>query len=194
MAYTFPFEGMIFLMAPAEPAPPSIDRCVAVIGMNGVGKSHFGRSLAQKLGRTCIDIDREFEKTHGDIHRFIEQHGWEVFRVAEQELVPRWLEPAYVVVLGGGTIESPEVRRWLKERAVVIWIQAGRKHVQRNLRVAKVERPEFKGRDMPAAVKELLRSRTPLYRDAADIALFPHVRYSQQVAMAMVLLRKRRAQ
>lgn len=169
---------------------PPIDRCIAVVGMNGVGKSHFGKNLAAKLQRKCIDIDREFEKTHGDIHRFIESHGWEAFRKAEQELVPTWLEPAYVVVLGGGAIESPEVRRLLKEHAVVIWIQAGKKHVQRNLRVAKVERPEFKGRDMPAAVEELLRSRTPLYQEVADIPLFPYLRYSQQVSMALQLLER----
>jgi|GEM_PF-2032061 len=166
----------------------SLQRCIAIVGMNGVGKSNFGKSLASKLHRTCIDIDKEFTKAHGDIHAFIATYGWEAFRLAEQEIIPARLKPQYVTVLGGGAIESVEVRRMLKEHALVLWMQGGHKQVRRNLTRAKVARPEFKEKNLSSAVKELLQARTPFYAEVADIVLPPNVRYSQQVSTVLRLL------
>jgi len=161
--------------------------------MNGVGKSNLGRALASKLDRKCVDIDKEFTKTHGDIHAFIAAHGWESFRRAEQEIIPLWLKPQYVTVLGGGAIESSEVRRLLKEQALVLWMQGGHKQVRRNLTRAKVARPEFKEKNLASTVKELLQARTPFYAEVADIVLPPHVRFSQQVPVVLRLLAQERS-
>jgi len=170
---------------------PSSRRCIAVVGMNASGKSRFGRKLAEALGMPLIDTDDAFEHLHGNIHVFIDRHGWDAFRSVEEEVVEASLLPGHVVVLGGGAVESPVVRKALKQRARVLWIQAGHKRIQRNLEAARVRRPEFKHGHHRGAVKSLAEARHPLYAEVADIALYPHLRFSEQVPMALKLLGKK---
>ncbi|MDD4319279.1 MAG: shikimate kinase [Candidatus Peribacteraceae bacterium] len=157
--------------------------------MNGVGKSNFGRSLASKLQMKRIDTDVEFRKRHGKEEGYIRLHGWAAFRKMEEEIVFRSLLPGHVVILGGGSVESPDVRKALREKATVLWLQAGRKRVQKHLKAAKVQRPEFAKGLMSATVKVLLQERTPLYGEVAHFAIQPRVRFSEQIPVALGFLR-----
>jgi len=163
--------------------------CIAVIGMNGVGKSHFGKNLASKLRMKRIDTDTEFRKIYGKEQEYIDAHGCEAFRKMEEEIVCRSLLPNHIVVLSGGAIESAVIRAALQKRAIVLWIQAGHKRTHKNLKRANVERPEFKHGVSTGAVKTLLNLRNPLYEETADIALLPHIRFAEQVSVAIRLLR-----
>jgi shikimate kinase len=165
------------------------NRCIAVVGMNGVGKSNFGRSLASKLGMKRIDTDTEFRKSHGNEHGYIDANGWDAFRKTEEEIVLHSLLPGHVVVLGGGAIESEAVRAALKERAIVLWLQGEKKKTHAHLRAAKLPRPEFKEGLTHESVQALMERRTPLYESVADVALFPHHRYNEQVQVSIRLLR-----
>lgn len=164
--------------------------CIAIVGMNGIGKSNFGKRLASRLGMKRIDTDLEFRKTHGTEQQYIDTHGWDAFRNAEAEIVCRSLLPGHVVILGGGAVESPAVRAALKEHAKVLWIQAGHKRTHKNLKAANLERPEFKDGMTHAAVKTLLQTRNPHYQEVADVSLPPHVRYRDQVETAAGLLQR----
>jgi shikimate kinase len=179
-------------MDPSKTPPvfPLQDRCIAIVGMNGVGKSSFGRGLASALRLPRIDTDAAFRLKHGIQQAYIDVHGWEAFRKAEEDIVIRSLLPGHVVVLGGGAIESERIRSALAEKAVVLWIQGGRKGVHKNLRKAKVTRPEFADALTHASVKTMLDQRNPLYEDVADVALYPHLHFRDRVPMAVDLLRQ----
>ena len=165
-------------------------RCIAVVGMNGAGKTVFGKRLASKLGWKRTDTDRVFEEQSGDHHAFIERHGWEEFRQKEEQIVLDALQPGYVVTLSGGAIESPAVRAALKDRAVVLWLQADAQRIKRHLDRARVERPEFKDGIDHAAVETMLTARNPHYEAVADIRIPATIPFAQQVPVAMLELQK----
>lgn len=168
----------------------SASSCIAIVGMNGIGKSNLGKRIAAKLQKKRIDTDIVFRKKYGKEPAYIQAHGWEAFRKKEEEIVCASLLPDHIVILGGGAVESPAVRAALKEKAIVLWIQAEHKKVHKHLNEAKVTRPEFQGDITEEAVGELLDARNPLYEEVADIRLFPSIAFRDQVRVAIDLLRK----
>lgn len=165
-------------------------RCIAIVGMNGSGKSVFGKRLASKLGMKRIDTDHVFDQKHGDHHQFIEKNGWESYRAEEEKIVLDALTPGHVVILSGGAIESPAVRAALKEHATVIWLQAGPKRIHKHLQRAKVARPEFAEGLHRGKVDELTQARDPHYEDVANIAIAPSVPFGGQIPFALKELEK----
>lgn len=165
-------------------------RCIAVVGMNGAGKTVFGKRLASKLGLKRIDTDKVFQERHGDPHAYIETHGWEKFRMEEEKIVLEAIQPGYVAILSGGAIESPAVRAALKEHAVVLWMQANAKRITKHLQRAKVTRPEFKTGVKHDAVEEMLNARNPHYEAVADIIIPATIPFARQVPVALQELKK----
>lgn len=58
---------------------------VQLVGPGGAGKSTVGTALALRLGWPFHDIDREFERRHGDIDIFIHVHGYLAYARANVE-------------------------------------------------------------------------------------------------------------
>ena len=52
---------------------------IQLIGPGGAGKSTIGAALATPLGYPFYDLDREFERRHGDIDDFIDAHGYSAY-------------------------------------------------------------------------------------------------------------------
>lgn len=187
----WPKEDKERLLSEGKRKPERETRCIAVIGMNGVGKSNFGRILASKLRMKRVDVDSEFRKIHGEMDPFIEQKGWDEFRKEETMLVHKHLQPGYIVVLGGGAVESLEVREILKKRALVIWLQGDKSRIKKQLHAAKRPRPEFRRGVTASSVENLLNRRNPHYEELADIRIPSSAGFAGQVPVALNLLRKK---
>jgi len=103
----------------------ALDRHVALVGFMGAGKSTLGAEIADRLGRRLVDLDREVERAAGRaLPEIFEQRGEVEFRVLEAEATIAALEnerPA-VLALGGGAIETPKIRRALRERALTVYL------------------------------------------------------------------------
>lgn len=168
---------------------PGEKRCISVIGMNGVGKSNFGRTIASKLKMKRVDIDTEFRKLHGDMEKFIEENGWDKFRETEEQIVEKSVLPGYVVVLGGGAIESEKVRKILKDRTTVIWLQGNKKRIKKQLHEAKRPRPEFRRGITASSVENLLNRRTPHYEELATIRIPETANFASQAPIALEMLK-----
>ncbi len=168
----------------------STDRCVALVGMNAVGKSNFGKRLANKINLNRIDIDQEFIKHHGVIKDYIAKNGETEFRKIETKLILESLKPGNLIVTGGGAVESPGVRSALKNRSAVIWIKAGKDKVKKHIAEAKKERHEFADKDPEAIASELLAKRNPLYEEVANITIHERVPFSQYLPIAIAELGK----
>jgi len=164
--------------------------CIAIIGMNAVGKSSFGKRLASKLHLVRIDTDAVFKKQHGDQQQHIRQHGWEAFRAQEEEIVLASFRPGHVVVLGGGAVESKAVRCALKEKIAVIWLKASAPYVEKYIKAAKRPRPEFAKGTPKEVAKELLAKRDPHYQDIADIIIHEHIPFQQYLPFAIAEVNK----
>ena len=164
--------------------------CVAIVGMNAVGKTSLGKRLASKIGLKRIDSDALFTREHGNPQEYIQKHGVEDFRKLEEEIIIDALNPGNLVVLGGGAIGSEAVRDELKKKAAVIWISAHPKRVARQIEQAKKERPEFSDGSLEEIAKKLTKERQDLYKDVATITINENIPFQQFVPIAVAELRK----
>jgi shikimate kinase/3-dehydroquinate synthase len=130
----------------------------------GAGKSTLAEELAGRLGWISADLDGLVE-TFADltIPEIFERYGEAGFREREAQ-VADILEKRHVVVsLGGGAVESTEVRRLLREHSITLWLDVDVDTAWQRVR----------GSDRPLAQDEsefrrLYDERRPLYEEVAD--------------------------
>ncbi|MSR67686.1 hypothetical protein EXS65_02590, partial [Candidatus Peribacteria bacterium] len=162
-------------------------RPIVIVGMRGAGKSSLGRRLAAKLKLKSKDSDHVFVEKHGPIKEYIAAHGWTEFREKEEQIIEALLNIGTVVSLGGGATESKKTRAMLKDRAVVIWVQATKAELLKRLESGK--RPAITDLPLHEEVHKLLVERAPNYKEVATIMIPPKLRYSAQVPFAVKALR-----
>jgi shikimate kinase/3-dehydroquinate synthase len=144
----------------------ALGRHVALVGFMGAGKTTLGALAAVRLGRRFVDLDRELERSmRQTIPELFEQRGETEFRVLEAEATLDALchqRPA-VLALGGGAVESPLIRRALRENAltVLIDVDVGMAWT----RVARGARPLARDEE---SFRALFERRQPVYTDVAD--------------------------
>lgn len=131
---------------------------IILIGMPGCGKSTIGSALAQKSGRTFIDIDDEIEKiaqrSCGDI---ITQDGESAFRQLETQVLERYaIDSHLVIATGGGCVTRAENEDILKQNGRLIWLQRD------------ISRLDTGGRPLSVDLPRLYAQRCPLYHAFAD--------------------------
>ena len=145
----------------------ALDRHVALIGFMGAGKSTLGAEVAQRLGRRLVDLDREIARSAQQaIPELFEQRGEAEFRVLEAHATIEALEherPA-VLALGGGAVETPRIRRALREHALTVWVDVD--PVTAWGRVGGSGRPLARDEE---SFRTLHERRRPLYEECADV-------------------------
>jgi shikimate kinase/3-dehydroquinate synthase len=114
---------------------------IVFIGFMAAGKSAAARAAAARLGTVAEDADELIEAELGEpIAPFFEREGEQEFRRRERDLVLRLLEAAgrdpapVVMALGGGAVESEEIREaltghvcvWCRVDEEVAWERASR--------------------------------------------------------------------
>ena len=140
---------------------------VSLMGMPSSGKTTLGRALAQKLGRTFVDLDDEIVKAAGcSIPEIFEAEGEAGFRAREAEQAARFgKESRLLISCGGGTVKDPQNVRALRQNGVILFID-------RPLEALTVGggRPLSSS---PEALRAMEAQRRPLYEKAAD-AIIPN--------------------
>jgi len=131
----------------------------------GAGKSTLGRQVAERLGRTFVDVDAELENLTGRSIPQLFEEGEAFFRTKEARVTVERLHrsPPAVLALGGGALGSRQVRDALRERAFTVHVLVEPEEAWRRVRDA--------GR--PLAQDELdfralFTKRAPVYVEAAD--------------------------
>jgi shikimate kinase/3-dehydroquinate synthase len=95
---------------------------VVFVGFMGSGKSRSARRTAALVGAEAADSDALLEAELGEpIAAFFDREGEAAFRERERALVLALLSSAGpgVIALGGGAVESPEVRERLRDHTCV---------------------------------------------------------------------------
>lgn len=146
-------------------------RSVFLIGMMGAGKSTVGRMLANALGFTFVDADRELEARSGVlIATIFSVEGEEGFRKREAALLDELTQrPGIVLATGGGAVLDPATRQRLRERGLVVYLRASADEIHRRTRNDR-SRPLLQAADPRARIEELLTQRQPLYEETAHLA------------------------
>ena len=133
---------------------------IVLIGMPGCGKTTVGRALAEKLGRTFVDLDGEIVRRAGtSIPEIFAREGEAGFRERESALVREFGERTGLVVsTGGGVVTRRENYIPLKQNGLLL-------HLRRDPASLPTD-----GRPLSQATapEELWRRRAPLYAAFAD--------------------------
>jgi shikimate kinase len=153
---------------------------VAIVGYMGSGKSAIGRSLARRLGREFVDLDRTIVKEAGrTIPEIFEHCGEEYFRNLEHRVLLDALDGARerVIACGGGIVVRPQNRERLKSVPTVF--------LREDLGVL-YSRTRGTGRPLRGASREDFErryaERLPLYEEVADLEVTVRGRPPQVVA------------
>ena len=142
---------------------------IFLVGLMAVGKSTVGRQLADALTMPFFDADHEVERRAGaEISWIFDVEGEQGFRDREAAVIDDLTQQhGIVMATGGGAILREENRRHLAERSTVIHLDSPiDKIIARTRRDTK--RPLLQTGDPAKTLRELQRSRGPLYAQIAD--------------------------
>jgi shikimate kinase len=148
----------------------SVSGRIFLIGPMGAGKSTIGRHLAELLHKTFLDSDHEIEaRTGASVALIFEIEGEEGFRRRESVIIEELTNRDDVVVAtGGGAILAPSNREVLKNRGIVVYLQA-----PIDTLIARTQRdrsrPLLQDGERRARFEEIMRVREPLYLETAHI-------------------------
>ena len=132
-----------------------------------VGKSAIGRTLAKKLRRRFVDLDRVIERAEGSKVREIFEHKGEAyFRQLEKQALADVLEENnQVIATGGGVILDDQNLQILREKALLIGLSA-----EMDVLLARAgdatKRPLLQGSNRREKIEDLLRQRAARYAQA----------------------------
>lgn len=149
---------------------------IILIGYRATGKTTVGRSLADRLGFSFIDVDQAIEqKEDQSIAVMVEQHGWDYFRQREKAML---LDLAgrknQVIATGGGAVLHQDIWPTIKQSGLVIWLHADIQTICKRLAgdaISDSQRPSLTGADIQQEVSTVLRERTPLYERGGHLTL-----------------------
>jgi shikimate kinase len=157
-------------------------RNIALTGFMAVGKSAVGRTLARKLGRRFVDLDRMIEKSEGmRVQDIFSRKGESYFRQAERQALAEVLgQEEQVIATGGGVVIDEENLRLLRERSFVVCLTAAPEVLLRRAGKSK-QRPLLKGADRAQRIGELLAQREKNYAQAHVAVDTSHLTVEQVV-------------
>ena len=160
--------------APEELTPVRLpyDTPIFLVGMMGAGKTTIGRRLARALGRDFIDLDQELEARCGvRVPVIFEIEGKAGFRRREAAVLAECTQrQGTVLATGGGAVVSPESRRYLRERGIVIYLRANVDELYRRV-CRNRNRPLLATADPRRTLYNLMIRRQSMYEEVADLTL-----------------------
>jgi shikimate kinase len=144
---------------------------IALIGFMGTGKTAVGKLLAEKLGKSFVEMDAEIEKLAGKpVSSIFRDDGEPHFRKLEAQITASIASRKNTVVACGGGIvlDKTNVFR-LKQEYVIVGLSAAPADILKRISGEKGKRPLLDVADQGTKIGELLKTRLPLYKEAADI-------------------------
>jgi len=145
------------------------EKCIALIGLRGAGKSTLGKKLAETMGVPFVELDREVEKEAGAVlGEVFALYGQEAFRRFERRALERVLaqNERAVIAAGGSLVTDPSTYQLLLDRCQCVWLKASpEEHMSRV--IAQGDMRPFKGRSAALGeIRKLLEDRDKLYARA----------------------------
>ncbi len=143
---------------------------VFLIGMMASGKTTIGRHLAAVLELPFVDADRVIEQRAGaDIAWIFDLEGEDGFREREQAVLDELtLREGIVLATGGGAVLREVNRSRLRERGVVVYLDAPLERLVARTRSDR-KRPLLGDGDAEQTLARLLAERGGLYADTAHV-------------------------
>src|SRR3982075_4363255 len=145
---------------------------LALIGLRGAGKSTLGKLLADKIGWSFVELNKEIEQQNGlSVAEVIAMYGQEGFRRMEQAALGQLLARKELMVLatGGGIVSEPLTFDLILSSFYTIWRKAEPEEHMARVRRQGDLRPMADDRSAMAERRTILRSGEPLYARASAV-------------------------
>jgi XRE family aerobic/anaerobic benzoate catabolism transcriptional regulator len=142
---------------------------IALIGLRGAGKSTLGKMLAERIGWSFVELNKEIERQNGlSVAEIIALYGQEGFRRMEQAALVQLLARKELMVLatGGGIVSEPVTFDLILKSFYTIWLKAEPEEHMVRVRSQGDLRPMADDRSAMAELRNILVSREPLYARA----------------------------
>ena len=154
-----PVESLVREERPAE-------KCIALLGLRGAGKSTLGEKLAQSLDIPFVELDKEVEREAGaELGEVFAMYGQDAFRRFERRALERVLaqHERAVIATGGSLVTDAGTYKLLRDRCTCVWLKASpEEHMARV--IAQGDMRPFKGRSAALdEIRQLLADRDGLY-------------------------------
>ena len=144
-------------------------RGIALIGLRGAGKSTLGKMLAKQIGWNFVELDKEVERENGlSVAEILALYGQEGYRRLEQAALSQLLARRELMVLatGGGIVSEPLTFDLVLSSFHTIWLKAEPDEHMARVRKQGDLRPMADDRSAMAELRNILKSREPLYARA----------------------------
>ncbi len=140
---------------------------VVLTGMMGVGKSTIGKSLADKLEYTFIDVDKVIEKKEGcSINLIFKNKSENYFRKLETSVSLKELKKNNSVIsLGGGAFLDKSIRQAVKVSSVSFWLDVEISQLVKRLGKTR-KRPLLYKKNLNETVNKIYLERKKFYSEA----------------------------
>jgi XRE family transcriptional regulator, aerobic/anaerobic benzoate catabolism transcriptional regulator len=145
---------------------------IALIGLRGAGKSTLGKMLAEEIGWSFVELNKEIEAQNGlSVAEIIALYGQEGFRRMEQAALGQLLSRKELMVLatGGGIVSEALTFDLILSSFYTIWIKAEPEEHMARVRGQGDLRPMADDRSSMAELRNILLSREPLYARASAV-------------------------
>jgi shikimate kinase len=158
-----------------------------LVGLPGSGKTTIGQGVADRLGRTFLDLDLEIERREGQsISQIFGEKGEPYFRDKEHELTAELkLVGNMVIAPGGGWVANPENVSLVRPPSHLIYLRVRPETALKRLGPLRMMRPLLTRPDPLGELKRLLEARQAAYESAdhvVDTELFDLQRVIETVA------------
>ena len=144
---------------------------IVLVGLPGAGKTTVGEALAEWLGRTFLDFDREIERRESaSIAEIFAVRGEPYFRQRERELTEEVSRVGDMILApGGGWVTNEGVMALLRPPARIIYLRCRPETALRRLGDQRSARPLLSRPDPLGELKRLLAAREPAYLQADHV-------------------------
>jgi shikimate kinase len=155
---------------PGSAADPSQPHLI-LVGLPGSGKTTVGQAVAERTGRTFLDLDQEIERREArSIGELFAERGEAYFRKKERELTEELTVVGNMVIApGGGWVTNPEVVALVRPPSQLIYLKVHPETALKRLGPMRAMRPLLARPDPVAELTRLLAARKEAYESADHV-------------------------
>lgn len=152
---------------PVSAADPSLPHLI-LVGLPGSGKTTIGQAVAEKLGRTFLDIDLEIERREGrSISQIFGEKGEAYFRKKERDVTEELtLVGNMIISPGGGWAVDPETVAIVRPPSKLVYLRVNPATALKRLGPMRQLRPLLSRPDPLGELTRLLETRRAAYESA----------------------------